>query len=71
MYSYLRGEMYRKSITIKSLACQLGMSEKSLRNKLNGETDFTWSEAQAIRDIIDSGSTLENLFKKDVESKPA
>lgn len=71
MYSFLRGEMYRRNITIKALSEQIGISEKSLRNKLNGDTDFTWSEAQAIRNIIDSGASVESLFKKDCESQRA
>ena len=71
MYSFLRGEMYRQNITIKSLAEQIGISEKSLRNKLNGETDFTWPEAQAIRNIIDRGASVEVLFRKDEERQLA
>ena len=47
----------------------LSISEKSLRNKINGTTEFTWSEVLAIRDLIDPDMLLEELFKK--ESKIA
>lgn len=65
MYSFLRGEMFRARIGVAALASRIGMSEKSLRNKLKGETDFTWPEAVAIRDIVHPDMEMEVLFKAD------
>lgn len=68
MHSFLRGEMFKAGVTIASLAAQIGISEKSLRNKLKGETDFTWPEAMVIRSIIDPQMEMEELFKTDNDS---
>ena len=66
MYSYLRGEMIRNNLTVKNLSMQIGISEKSLRNKLNGDTDFTWNEAKAIHKIVNPQITIDELFVSDV-----
>ena len=69
MYYRLKIEISRRGYTIEKFASKLSISEKSLRNKLNGTTEFTWSEVLAIRDLIDPDMLLEELFKK--ESKIA
>ena len=69
MYYRLKIEISRRGYTIKKFASKLSISEKSLRNKINGTTEFTWSEVLAIRDLIDPDMLLEELFKK--ESKIA
>ena len=69
MYSFLRGEMLRNHISIVGLAKQIGITEKTLRNKLGGETDFTWSEAQAIRKIVNPEMSMERLFISDAEKQ--
>ena len=63
MYSFLRGEMFRSGISILSLSKEIGVSEKTLRNKLNGNTDFTWPEAKAIRKIVSPNMSMEELFR--------
>lgn len=65
MYRFLRGEMVKANISVAVLAKKIGIAEKSLRNKLNGETDFTWPEALAIRKIINPKLEMEELFKKE------
>lgn len=67
MYSFLRGEMIRTGYPIVKLAQTIGISEKSMRNKLKGETGFTWEEAKAIHKIINPSLSMEELFKKDEE----
>lgn len=69
MYYRLKIELSRRGYTIEKFASMLSISEKSLRNKINGTTEFTWSEVLAIRDLIDPDMLLEELFKK--ESKIA
>nr|DAO22773.1 MAG TPA: transcriptional regulator [Caudoviricetes sp.] len=44
---------------------KIGISEKTLRNKINGITDFTWSEVLLIRKLINPKMKLEELFKKE------
>ncbi len=69
MYYRLKIEISRRGYTIEKFASKLNISEKSLRNKINGTTEFTWSEVLTIRDLIDPDMLLEELFKK--ESKIA
>lgn len=65
MYYRLRNEIDRRGYTIEKFAALANMSEKSLRNKLNGVTDFSWSEVLLIRDLLDPDLSLEELFKRE------
>lgn len=65
MHRNLRAEMVKMNITISQLAGDIGVSEKTLRNKINGVTDFTLPEAQAIRKKLRSVLTLDELFAID------
>lgn len=62
MFRILRGEMVKANLTIAQLANKVGISEKSLRNKMNGTTEFTWSEILKIREIVAPTMPLEELF---------
>ena len=68
MHSVLRVAIKRAGLTIAKLASEIGISEKTLRNKHDGITDFTWPEAQAIRDIVSPKSEIEDLFITDDEA---
>lgn len=63
MHRNLRAEIVKKNKTIYQLASDIGVAEKTLRNKINGDTDFTLPEAQAIRKILKSDLTLDELFQ--------
>ncbi len=63
MYRELLGEMVKKGVSKKVLAEKIGVTEKTLFNKLNGKTDFTWSEVKTIRKIVSPEIPLEELFK--------
>lgn len=65
LYYRLRNEIDRRGYTIEKFATLANMSEKSLRNKLNGVTDFSWSEVLLIRDLLDPDLYLEELFKRE------
>lgn len=69
MYSFLRGEMFKSGISILSLSKKIGISEKTLRNKLKGDTDFTWPEAKAIRRIVSPEMSMEELFRTETEKE--
>ena len=62
MFRVLRGEMVKSNITIAKLAGMIGISEKSLRNKISGVTEFTWNEVLKIREIVSPSMSLEELF---------
>ena len=65
MYRTLRAEMVRANLSVKQLAMKISITERSLRNKINGITEFSWTEVKHIRDIVAPNMTLEELFKKD------
>lgn len=67
MHRVLKAEIVKCGITIAQIAQAIGISEKSMRNKINGETDFTFPEAQAIRNTLKSPLSLDDLFKTDDE----
>ncbi len=64
MYRILRAEMVRADISVKELAMKIGITERSLRNKINGVTDFTMTEARKIRPIVSPDMPLEDLFQR-------
>ncbi len=57
--------MVKANFSVASLAKEIGVSEKTLRNKLNGDTDFTFPEATTIRGIVNPKMSLEELFERD------
>lgn len=63
MYRFLRAEMVKSNIPVYKLAQEIGVAEKTLRNKLNGDTDFTWQEALKVRRIVNPEMELEELFQ--------
>ena len=68
MYRTLKAEMVRSDISVKQLAIRIGITERSLRNKINGVTAFTWSETLKIRKIVSPGMPLEDLFKSETNA---
>lgn len=62
MYYELLGEIARKGVSKKQLAKEVGISEKTLFNKLNGKSDFTWSEVKQIKKALHTNLSLEKLF---------
>lgn len=63
MYRVLKGEMVKADVNIRELAFKIGITERSLRNKINGVTAFTWNEVLEIRKIVSPSMSLEELFK--------
>lgn len=63
MYRVLRGEMVKADISMHDLAFKIGITERSLRNKINGTTAFTWNEVLEIRKTVSPNMQLEELFK--------
>ncbi|MDF2945188.1 MAG: phiCTC2A 06 [Herbinix sp.] len=64
MYNNLQSEMIKANIKIAKLAIRIGVTEKTLRNKINGKTEFSWPEVLQIRNIVAPQLTLEVLFYK-------
>jgi hypothetical protein len=60
----INAEMVRKRIRKPEVAASLGISERAFRNKLQGRTEFTFAEVQAVRDTFFPDLSLEYLFKR-------
>lgn len=64
MRAYLEYKMKEQGVTREMVRMLLNVSEKTLRNKLNGETDFTWGEAKLIRRTFFPEEDYEKLFEQ-------
>lgn len=49
VYPTLISEMSKREITKKSVAQCIGVCQKTLQNKLNGKSPFTWAEVKTIQ----------------------
>lgn len=67
----LKAEMKRYGITASDIQKVLGCSERTVRNKLSGDSAFTCPEAFEIRDAFFKGMRLEYLFSSENNPKSA
>ncbi len=58
----LKSEMIKYGVTNVDIKNLLGCSDRTVTNKLSGETDFTIPEAIKIRNTFFPGLKLEYLF---------
>ena len=58
----LKAEMMKKNITTSDVARSIHKTDRSVRDKIKGKSDFTWSEANSIRDDFFPGMSIEYLF---------
>ena len=64
VYSNLAAELRRKNITQKTVGDLIGCSEKTVFNKMNGNTEFTVPEAIAINTNLLPEFKLTYLFTR-------
>ena len=62
MYKNLKAEMARHSISASDIAAVLHKTDRSVRDKLAGRSDFTLSEIMEIRKSFFPNLALEYLF---------
>lgn len=67
-YPTLEAEIARRQIKKKDIAEAIGIKQRTLSLKLMGNTDFTLTEAFAIRQKYFSDMAFEELFKKSGEA---
>lgn len=65
MYSNLKYVLYQKNIAIKQYAEFLGVSEKTVQNKLQGITDFTYPEFKKTCTLLLPEYNADYLFTED------
>lgn len=63
-YPELVAEMAKRKLTRTAVAKELGISTRALYSKLNGETDFTLSEANAIHSNFFPDMEKDTLFAR-------
>lgn len=64
LFNNLRAEMTRHNVTPLMIAQAIGKTVKSVKNKMAGRTNFTISEACAIKEKFFPDMTLDYLFAK-------
>ena len=63
----LKAEMARHGVTEKNIQDLLNCSANTVRNKMSGATEFSFSECIKIRNVFFEGYRLEYLFAQDVD----
>mgnify|MGYP000406834408 FL=1 len=64
MRAYLEYRMKQENVSRADIQNLLGVSEKTVRNKLSGETDFTWGEVRKIRNNFFPKDDFNKLFEQ-------
>ena len=62
-FMHLKEALRKRNISNKAYAEFLGVSEKTIQNKMNGETEFTLSEVTKTMKIIFPEYAMEYLFE--------
>jgi len=62
MFPNLRAEMARNNIKITDIAGLLNVSEKTVRNYINGKTNISWFDSLKIKNTLFPKASLEYLF---------
>lgn len=65
MFINLRTALYQKGISIKQYAEFLGVGEKTVQNKLQGRTDFTYPEFRKTCKLLFPEYNADYLFMED------
>ena len=61
-YPNLTKAMADREIRLRTIAESIGITDRTLRNKLTGATDFTWKEVCTIQACFFPERTKEELF---------
>lgn len=64
LYPVLAGEIAKRGIKKATIAKQLGISNRTLYNKLYGLADFTWTEVLEIRSCFFPDIDPQLLFSR-------
>lgn len=65
LYPVLRSELDRRGIRLTAVSRALGITDRTLRNKLNGQTDFTWPEVCRINEQFFPDLKKDELFMRE------
>jgi predicted transcriptional regulator len=68
MFHNLAAEMARKKISVKDIAGCLDVSERTVKNYLNGKTKIPWESVLKIQGFYFSGLEVGYLFAMEDKS---
>lgn len=71
MFTNLKTVLYQKGISLRQYAQFLGVSEKTIQNKLNGITDFTYPEFRKTCILLLPEYNADFLFSEALSPSPA
>ena len=63
-YPILTGKIAERGIPKTRIAKAVGISPRSLRNKLDGNTNFTWDEVCIIQERFFPDISMKDLFSR-------
>lgn len=69
VYPNLVGQIAAHGIPRAAIAATLNCTQRTLRKKLNGDSEFSWSEVNLIRSKYFPGCALEYLFSTSIEKE--
>lgn len=64
MYSNVKAELARKSLTVVDLSNKTGIRYQSLVDKINGKYPLTLEEAKTIKSALEVDIPMEELFAR-------
>lgn len=64
MYENLKAVMAVKGVSIDSLAKVLGVHRNTVANKLDGESEFTYGQAEIIQEVVFPEYNARYLFRR-------
>lgn len=67
MFLILKSEMLKKGVTTKDIASVMGLTERSVRSRLNGAISWRWPEMRLIKNSFFKDFSIEYLFSDDAE----
>ena len=68
MYENLKALMAMKGISIETLAKLLHVHRDTVTNKLNGESEFTYGQAELIQDALFPEYSIRYVFRRTAEA---
>lgn len=64
MYSNLKALMAAKGISIEAMADLLNIHRNTVANKLDGDSEFTYGQAEKIQTVMFPEYTAQYLFRR-------
>lgn len=68
MYKNLKALMAQKEITVEAMAKLLGVTTQTIRNKLNGDTEFTFGEVEMIMEVMFPEYNYKYVFRREPDA---